>query len=72
MAATTVHLSVISSGVTDELLVTVADKLHPQHLQSFATTLIGLTAAEYSDIVKDPGDDPRKQAIEVSFNIFIF
>ena len=54
------------SGVTDELLVTVADKLCPQHLQNFATTVIGLSADEYEGILKDTEDDAGKQGIEVS------
>ena len=66
MATTTEHLSV-NCGVTDELLVTVADKLCPQHLQIFATTLIGLDAAEYNDILRDAEDDPGKQGIKVSY-----
>ena len=66
MATSTEHLSV-NSAVTDELLVTVADKLYPQHLQIFATTLIGLDADEYNDILRDAEDDPGKQGIEVSY-----
>ena len=57
----------MNSGVTDELLVTVADKLYPQHLQNFATTLIGLRVDEHEEILKDAEDDPGKQGIEVSF-----
>ena len=55
----------VNSPVTENLLVTVADKLYSQHLQNFATTLIGLEAAEYNDIVKEAGDDPGKQCLEV-------
>ena len=54
------------SDVTDELLVTVGDKLYPQHLQSFATTLIGLSVDEYERILKDAEDDPAKQGIQAS------
>ena len=57
----------MNSGVTDELLVTIADKLCPQHLQNFSTTLIGLSVDEYNDILKDAEDDTGKQCIGVSF-----
>ena len=56
----------VNSSVTEELLVTVADKLYHQHLQSFATTLMGLDVAEYNHIVKEAGEDPGKQSIRVS------
>ena len=69
MAATSENFSV-NSGVTDELLVTVAGKLCSQHLQSFATTLIGLDATEYNDILKDAEDDPGKQCVKVSLTNF--
>ena len=70
MSANKEHGSV-NSGVTDELLVTIADKFHTQHLQNFATTLIGLDAAEYDEILKDAGDDPAKQGIQAS-SYFVF
>ena len=66
MATTSEHRS-LNCDVTDELLVTVADKLCPHRLQTFATTLIGLSVDEYQEILKDVGDDPGKQGIEVSF-----
>ena len=66
MAANMEHRSV-NSGVTDELLVTIADKFHTQHLQNFAITLIGLSVDEYNDILKDAEDDTGKQCIGVSF-----
>ena len=68
MAANTEHLSVSSSSrVTDELLVTVADQLYPQYRHNFATSVIGLSDAEYEGILKDAGDDARKLAIQVSY-----
>ena len=71
MAANTEHPSV-NNPEMEELLVTVADKLYHQHLQSFATTLIGLEAAEYNDIVKEEGEDEGKQCIRVSFKPLLF
>ena len=61
----------VNSPVTEELLVTVAEKLFHQHLRNFATTLVGLDAAEYNDIVKDPVDNAGKQCLEVSFSFFL-
>ena len=65
------HPSINTSVVTDELLATIADKLVPQHLQEFATTLIRLDVAEYNDIVKEAREDEGKQSIEVSWFFFI-
>ena len=72
MATNREHPS-LSSAVTEELLVTVAEKLYAQHLQEFASTLVGLDAAEYNEILKEAGDDAGKQCIAVSFySWFIF
>ena len=56
----------INSGVTEQLLARLADKLDPKHLERFATEVIGWNPVRYNHIIHDAGGDSWAQCHAVS------
>ena len=57
----------MDSEFPETLLGRLAHKLYPQHLERFATTLLGIEKAKYFHLMDGAGNDSWRKCFYVSF-----